>query len=176
VWDERVLWIRYQRGERAIEREVEPLGLVLKAGNWYLAAGSSGEPRTYRLSAIRDLALRERRFRRPEKFDLAAWWQAATRRFESGVWQGSAVVRLSPEGRARLRSLGQAVAEAAEETAGPPDTHGWTRHIIPIESIEFTARHMLQLGTDIEVLEPPALRARVHEVAHNIAALHGRAR
>ncbi len=175
VWDERVLWIRYQRGNATIEREIEPLGLVLKAGNWYVAAGTSGEPRTYRLSAIRDVAVRDRPFRRPADFDLAAWWQASTRRFETGIWQGNAVVRLSPEGRARLAGLGAAVAQAAEASAGQADARGWTRHVIPVESVEFAAREILRLGTDVEVLAPPALRARIHELAHDLVAMYGKA-
>lgn len=175
VWDERVLWMRYERWSGTVEREVEPLGLVLKAGNWYLAAGASGQPRTYRLSGIRDVALRDRHFHRPAGFDLASWWQAATRRFEAGVWQGNAVVRLSPEGRARLSVLGRAVADAAEASAGPPDACGWTRHVIPIESIEVATRDMLRLGSDAEVLDPPALRARLHDVIRNLAAMYGTA-
>ncbi|MFB9737517.1 helix-turn-helix transcriptional regulator [Streptomyces thermocoprophilus] len=38
VWDDRCVTARYRRGERVVERELEPYGLVLKAGVWYLAA------------------------------------------------------------------------------------------------------------------------------------------
>ncbi|MBW0105875.1 YafY family protein, partial [Pseudonocardia sp. KRD291] len=46
LWSQHVLHVRYRRGagERAteVERTIEPLGLVLKAGVWYLVAAGSG--------------------------------------------------------------------------------------------------------------------------------------
>ncbi|WP_251077076.1 helix-turn-helix transcriptional regulator, partial [Streptomyces benahoarensis] len=38
VWDDRPIRARYLRKDREVERELEPYGLVLKAGVWYLAA------------------------------------------------------------------------------------------------------------------------------------------
>ncbi|MDJ1136467.1 helix-turn-helix transcriptional regulator [Streptomyces iconiensis] len=38
VWTDRVAEVRYLRRETEVERELEPHGLVLKAGQWYLAA------------------------------------------------------------------------------------------------------------------------------------------
>ncbi|GHJ23730.1 hypothetical protein TPA0909_53440 [Streptomyces albus] len=38
VWSDRPVQVRYRRKETEVERELEPHGLVLKAGQWYLAA------------------------------------------------------------------------------------------------------------------------------------------
>ncbi|WP_406009388.1 WYL domain-containing protein [Streptomyces sp. NBC_00637] len=38
VWDDRCVRARYRRGESEVVRELEPYGLVLKAGVWYLCA------------------------------------------------------------------------------------------------------------------------------------------
>ncbi|MGY0066857.1 helix-turn-helix transcriptional regulator [Streptomyces sp. QTS137] len=38
VWDDRRVVARYRRGDAEVERELEPYGLVLKAGVWYLCA------------------------------------------------------------------------------------------------------------------------------------------
>src|SRR4051812_15130166 len=46
VWTGRRLDLRY--GDN--RRRVDPLGLVLKAGRWYLVAAHRGQPRTYRMS------------------------------------------------------------------------------------------------------------------------------
>ncbi len=57
VWEERRIEITYQRwdherGEqRRTRRVINPLGLVLKAGTWYVVATARGEHRTYRVSA-----------------------------------------------------------------------------------------------------------------------------
>ena len=48
------LRLRYRRGEEAVVVEVDPNGLVLKSGVWYLLAGRDGEPRTYRVSRVED--------------------------------------------------------------------------------------------------------------------------
>ncbi|MDR6973417.1 putative DNA-binding transcriptional regulator YafY [Streptomyces sp. 3330] len=47
VWDDRCVSARYRRGENEVTRELEPYGLVLKAGVWYLCARVGGtEPGT----------------------------------------------------------------------------------------------------------------------------------
>src|SRR5688500_11329902 len=42
VWESRRLKLIYGRGDREVERSLDPLGLVLKAGVWYLVAASDG--------------------------------------------------------------------------------------------------------------------------------------
>ena len=51
VWEGRRVTIAYDRGEM-VERILHPLGLVLKAGTWYLVASSDGQIRTYRVSRV----------------------------------------------------------------------------------------------------------------------------
>src|SRR6266436_2391202 len=62
VWHERQLTIRYESWKATARRTVSPLGLVLKAGAWYLVAAVDDKPRTYRISNIMqvDPALRAR--------------------------------------------------------------------------------------------------------------------
>ncbi|MFI0709421.1 helix-turn-helix transcriptional regulator [Streptomyces inhibens] len=49
VWDDRRITARYLRKDTEVERELEPYGLVLKAGVWYLAARTRGDYRVYRV-------------------------------------------------------------------------------------------------------------------------------
>ncbi|MGP8302353.1 helix-turn-helix transcriptional regulator [Streptomyces inhibens] len=50
VWDDRRITARYVRKGTEVERELEPYGLVLKAGVWYLAARTrGGDYRVYRV-------------------------------------------------------------------------------------------------------------------------------
>ena len=55
-------------------RIVKPLGLVLKAGTWYMVAlaEDANDARTYRLANILKLSVREGSFKYPKKFQLAA--------------------------------------------------------------------------------------------------------
>jgi predicted DNA-binding transcriptional regulator YafY len=125
--------------------------------------------RTYRLSNILDLEVLDEAFERPADFDLAAWWLAATKRFEKELAVDTARLRVSAAGLKALRDLGAAVAQAAEASASEPDEAGWRRVTVPIESIPHAAAQVLRLGAQAEVLEPAALRrellARVEAVA-----------
>src|SRR5262249_54890432 len=53
VWASRKLRVRYESWDKVVERDLEPLGLVLKAGVWYLIArAGNSTPRTYRVSKV----------------------------------------------------------------------------------------------------------------------------
>jgi predicted DNA-binding transcriptional regulator YafY len=158
VWAERRLRLRYESWSAVSERVVDPLGLVLKGGAWYLVARHRREPHTYRVAAVEQAELLDERFVRPPKFDLAAHWSESTRRFEQGVYRDFATLRVSSAGLARLRSFSPIVAQAVARTVGPPDGQGWRQVTVPIESVEHAAREMLRLGADAVVLEPAALR------------------
>ena len=72
VWSETRILIRYESWKDVTERLIEPLGLVLKGGVWYVVARREGNLRTYRLSQIQALAATGERFERPRDFDLPA--------------------------------------------------------------------------------------------------------
>lgn len=175
VWTSRRIAVRYESWKGDVARELEPLGLILKAGLWYLAArpteGRQREPRTYRVSNILDLTVSEATFERPGTFDLAAWWAETSRRFEAEIFTGTATLRLTREGRRRLARLGveQArIAAQADATAGD----GAAEVTVPIESIEHAAMDFQRLGAEAEVLAPAALRSEMRDAAVRLAALY----
>ncbi|MFD1545380.1 helix-turn-helix transcriptional regulator [Nonomuraea guangzhouensis] len=176
VWNERVVEVRYRRWKapQEVDRRLEPYGLVVKAGLWYLVARSGDQVRTYRVSQILSLHPLPERFTRPGDFDLAAYWQAYLAEFEARLRWGEAVVRLSPQGMRLLANLmTPGVVAAAKETAQPPDDEGWTRVTVPIESIEHAAGEFLRIGTDVEVLAPAELRERVAATAAELTRRYG---
>ncbi len=172
VWGERRLQLRYESWKGEVVRRVDPLGLVLKAGVWYLAAQVGNGVRTYRLSNILALGSTAETFERPADFDLAAWWLASTQRFEKSLAVDTARLRVSAAGMKALRDLGAAVARAADETATAPDADGWRRVSIPIESIPHAAAQVLGLGAQVEVLRPAALRRALLERLAAVQALY----
>jgi predicted DNA-binding transcriptional regulator YafY len=88
VWQSQVLDVRYRRWKTPtdVDRRLEPYGLVLKAGRWYLIAAPG--PRTYRVDQIIDLRAREETFQPPPDFDLAGYWQRYRDDFLSGLYTG----------------------------------------------------------------------------------------
>ena len=183
VWNQRVLRVRYRRWatggrEPEVERELEPLGLVLKAGTWYLVAtphgGDAAEPRTYRVARVLDLETLDVHFDRPEGFDLWRYWHRRTQELTDALYQAEATVRLSP----RAMELAPALlrphtARALAEGAWPTDDDGWVRAVIPIESLAHARSELLALGAEVEVLAPAALREQMAGVAHALAGLYG---
>ena len=171
VWNERVLEVRYRRWKapQEVERRLEPYGLVVKAGRWYLVAraGSRCVPTgCHRSSACTRCPSVSPA---PDGFDLGAYWQAYLAEFEARLRWGEAVIRLSPHGMRLLANLmTPGVAAAAKESAQPPDGEGWTQVTVPIESIEHAAGEFLRLGTDVEVLAPAELRDRVATTAEEL--------
>jgi predicted DNA-binding transcriptional regulator YafY len=163
----RVLDVRYRRWKAPtdVDRRLEPYGLVLKAGCWYLVAAPG--PRTYRVDQILSLSAREETFQPPRDFDLAGYWQRYRTDFLASLYAGQAVVRLSP---AALAQLTGAAARAAADNGIPEDRDGWIRAVVPIESVDRALRMFLALGTEAEVLEPPQLRARLAATARALAA------
>ncbi|MFG1706069.1 helix-turn-helix transcriptional regulator [Nonomuraea sp. M3C6] len=171
VWNERRIQVRYRRWKapEEVERRLDPYGLVVKAGRWYLVARSGEDVRTYRVSQILGLHQLPEGFTRPDGFDLAAYWQGYLAEFEARLRWGEAVVRLSPRGLERLAHLmTPGVVTAAKETAQPPDEAGWTRVTVPIESIEHALGEFLRLGSDAEVLAPAELRDRLAATAKEL--------
>ncbi|HXL98542.1 MAG TPA: WYL domain-containing protein, partial [Rhizomicrobium sp.] len=162
VWSEHVLTLRYRRaGEAGAEpRRLSPLGLVLKGGIWYLVAQGRKNIGTYRVANIHDAEITGEPFARPKNFDLAVYWQKASRAYETGVYCESADVRLSPRGVSLLELLGPHVTEAAAKSAGKPDRRGWIRCTLPLESFDFGVRELMRLGEDVEIVGPAALRAK----------------
>jgi predicted DNA-binding transcriptional regulator YafY len=164
VWSERCLKIRYRQGQDSNEVKIGPLGVVLKAGVWYVVALRGASLRTYRASNILAAETLDEAFERPDGFDLAAHWTHSSREYELGNYRGNAAVRLSPRGRSLISLLGPYVEAAVAKTAGRPDKQGWIRCTIPVESSDFGIRELLRLGEELEVVGPPAFRSQV-EVA-----------
>ncbi|MFI1401178.1 helix-turn-helix transcriptional regulator [Streptomyces sp. NPDC020681] len=166
VWHSRVLEVRYRRWKEPtdVDRRLEPYGLVLKAGRWYVVAGPG--PRTYRVDQILEVAVGEGQFEPPEDFDLAAYWQRYQADFLAGLHRGEALVRLSPHAAARL--TGPAAHALAETGTAEPD--GWTRALLPIESVDHAHREFLAMGAEVEIVAPPELRARIASTVRDLAA------
>jgi len=175
VWHERRIQVRYRRWRAPtdVTRTLCPLGLVLKAGRWYVIAGVDASIRTFRVDQILDLAALDT-FERPVDFDLAAYWRGYVAEFRDRLVQDQAVIRLSGPGRVRFGELFDgAVVAAADRSASPPDAAGWITATIPIESLTHAESELLRLGGQVEVVSPTPLRKRLADAAAAMSALYG---
>ena len=159
--DQHAVRIRYLRWAEPheITRSVQPHGLVLKAGLWYLVARGDGRFRTYRIARILSADALPDPFDRVEGFDLASHWNDYLGQFERRRHQATAVLRLTRRGVGRLpHLLGPAMSVAAQRSAVGPDPDGWTEVALPIESVEAALPELFKLGADAEIVAPAGLR------------------
>jgi predicted DNA-binding transcriptional regulator YafY len=173
AWERRAIRVRYWRWKepREVERELRPLGLVLKGGRWYLAAAQgTGPVLPYKVANLLAAAKTEEEFERPAGFDLAAWWAENLDAFDARRYRGEAVVRFSPEAVERAPDHLDADAVAAIAKADI-DEHGWAVATVPIEA-EWVASGDLMKLAGVEVLEPASLRAMMRERARAVLDLH----
>jgi predicted DNA-binding transcriptional regulator YafY len=171
VWEERRVAITYDRGDSGVERVLEPVGLVLKGGIWYVVALVEGQVRTYRVSRVTAATVLDERFERPPKFDLASYWAESIAAYEREAPRVSVTVRLKPERRRELPDfIGGPSAATAEELDGQEaDPDGWLRLRIRMDWPEEAPARLLSLGSDVEVVDPPEIRRRVSELARAVA-------
>ncbi|ATL27187.1 Transcriptional regulator, DeoR family [Streptomyces formicae] len=175
VWDDRLIDVRYRRQDAEVERELEPYGLVLKAGVWYLCARvtDSGTYRVYRIDRFTAVAAGEQRFVRDEEFDLPGFWDERAAQFARAILRAEVVVRLTEAGVRRLPHATDAVAtREALEAAGEPDATGRVTITLPVENEDVAYTQLMALGPEAEVLEPAALRERFADAAARAAALY----
>lgn len=173
IWLERKVRLSYQRGGdgAAIERLVEPLGLVAKGSIWYLVAAVEGEFRSYRVSRVQDATLTDEPFVRPRDFDLAAYWEQSTTEFKANLPRYPAILRADPAILPRIR---QESHYTRIQQVGLPEADGWVTVDILFEEEHSAREYILSFGPQIEVLEPAALREQVLEAAQGIVARYTR--
>ncbi|MEU0003753.1 YafY family protein [Streptomyces sp. NPDC006314] len=176
VWEDSRVIARYRRGDGEVERRLEPYGLVLKAGVWYLCARvAGGSFRTYRIDRFTGLDTLDERFGRDPDFDLPGHWAAQAERFARSILRAEVVVRLSPEGVRRLpHTVDPLSAREALGGAVEPDGEGWVTLTLPVESEEVAHTQLTALGPEAEVLAPVSLRERFAADAARIAELYRR--
>ncbi|QBJ95923.1 YafY family transcriptional regulator [Rhodococcus sp. ABRD24] len=167
VLEGRRLRIRYRRGADGSTRTLDPLGLVAKAGTWYLVARHRDRTLSYRVSRIESALVLDAPAVRPDTFDLAGWWSASIAEFDRSLLRYACRVRLSPYAWRRLPDI--VGEEAARVVPGEPDESGWVAVDLMLEAEEVALGQLTALGAGVEVLAPESLRAGLCEVGAEVA-------
>jgi predicted DNA-binding transcriptional regulator YafY len=169
VWRDRRVRLRYVRDGRAATRQVDPLGLVLAAGDWYLLAFRDGRRRTYRVSRIRAVEPLDEPVVRPPGFDLAGAWTAARRELEHERTAVEVTLRVAARAVPRLRRLVPVHGQDRVPVTATEDVE----LTVPFENEAWAYTAVLSFGAAVEVLAPADLRRRVAGELHAAAARYG---
>lgn len=166
--------IRYRRDGGAVDRTVDPLGLVLKAGVWYAVArvpGPGGDAvRTYRVARILAVEPTGEEFVRPPGFRLDEYWADAAEAFDRAILHDKIRIRVPQRTLRELpRVLGRTTVDGLDQ-ASPPDADGWVTVTVEVESLHVAQHQLIALAPDVEVLEPAQLRAALAATGERLAA------
>lgn len=172
VWKERPVRMSYRSRTSERERRVEPLGIVLKGGVWYLVAQVNQKPRTFRMSNIQAVEVLEERFHYPGAFDLARFWSESIERYERELHPNRADVRLSPKGIDMMADLLPPYVRTGAVVSEEADTRGWRRVSLSVGSMAHAALEILRFGTEAEVIEPLELRAEMARIVNQLTIVY----
>ncbi len=174
VWDARRVAIDYQRDDQVVQRTIEPLGLVLKAGVWYVVALVEGSTRTYRIGRVVAATALDERFERPAGFDLAVFWTESSAAYERDAARVEVTVRIRDDRIDWLRTaIGNAPVDAATELP-VDDPDGWRHLRLRLDWPNEVPGRLLGVGPDLEVLEPPEIRQRMIAISRAILGRYER--
>jgi len=172
VWGEQPIRIRYRSWKGENERELDPLGIVLKGGAWYLVARCGADVRTYRVSRILALQLLDGHIDGAREFDLPTYWAENARRFEQEQHPELATLRLSPWGFKMMDAFLPPYS-ITHATVGEASADGWRTVTLPVGPVRHAAYELLRFGAEAEVLAPASLREHVGQIAASLALRYG---
>jgi predicted DNA-binding transcriptional regulator YafY len=173
VWqDQQLALIYHPPFATEVAITVDPYGLVVKAGTWYLVYAYRARVRARRVSEFQAVEMLDATFTRPPDFDLEAFWKAwcGERADRRDVYQVHVRV-LAAAWDWLPFYLGSRIHEALT-AAGPPDARGWITIDLTFENLEAARARLLPLGGAVEVLAPDALRFSMADFGARIAAVY----
>jgi predicted DNA-binding transcriptional regulator YafY len=172
----RKLAIRYPPPDRE-PRVVGPLGLVNKAGTWYLVAhcvahsgaeAGAGDIRVFRAGRVSAARVLAEPAGRPDGFELAAFWARWSAEFEASRPRLEVRLAASPGALAAFGEVFGAAAAPALEAAEPPGQDGWRVVTLSFEHERAAVHRLAGFGDQVEILDPPSVRAELLATAREI--------
>jgi predicted DNA-binding transcriptional regulator YafY len=170
VWDGARLELDYDRDDHVVTRTLDPLGLVLKAGIWYLVASHDGQLRTYRISRVRAVRPLPDRATRPNDFNLATYWADSIAAYERETPRVDVTLRVRREAWRWLDDVVATSPPGATLELPDDEPSAWRRARVRFDWPREVAGRLLPLGGTVEVLDPPELRVEIASLARDVVA------
>jgi predicted DNA-binding transcriptional regulator YafY len=177
VFARRRLQVRYRSGGTAPERRytVDPVGLVVKTGLWYLIGSHRRQERMWRVDRVTAVTALDEPAHPPQE-DLAGVWE----RLRSGLERPPAdPTTVSVRARVdvvdmvlRVTASRRLDADGAQGRVPAPDDDGWVRMTMQFPGDRAAVAALIPFAGDVEILAPESTRARMREVATDAVQRH----
>jgi predicted DNA-binding transcriptional regulator YafY len=173
VWQTRRLRLGYRSSDAPEVRQytVDPYGMLVKAGRWYLIGACDNDPRVFRLSRVDSAELLEERADRPPGLDLERLWEQLRNRFEDRGPGTPVRLRVRQREAGRLtRISGRQLTVPAPDPLPRSDPDGWVTLDLRFVALGAARAVLAGFGGDVEVLAPPRLRRDMVALARDLLA------
>ncbi len=165
IWEDRRVRLSYRDQQRKPSvRVVEPLGLVAKAGVWYLVARSGTEMRTFRAERILGAEELDERFERPPGFDLVTFWRDWAKQFEKSLPTYTVLLRVAVDAVDDVTSYWESQVLERNARSG-----SWLVRVV-FPAPEVAIHQLVTWSGKVEIVEPPDLRELVVQRARAAVA------
>jgi predicted DNA-binding transcriptional regulator YafY len=180
----RALLLGYRRDDDgpASTRQVGPLGLVNKAGTWYLVAvplatqagrrehggDERRDPAVFRVGRVASARLLDTEVVRPDGFDLAAFWERWSAAFATSRPRIEVCVLATATALGAFPYVFGDAGSRAAEAAGPAGPDGLREVVLTFEDERAAAQRLAGFGGEVEVLSPPGVRGRLIAAAREL--------
>ena len=152
-----------------MEQLVVPLGLVAKAGVWYLVYSVHDSLRTTRVDSLLDAHLSEDTFNRLADFDLATYWDKWCSEQEIQFSSYNVLLSVTPDFFPVLQRYFSSIDIIEKQ---PEDAEKRVTVKLSFASFEAARDRILGFGRSVEVVEPQALHRSVLDYAEQIVNLY----
>jgi predicted DNA-binding transcriptional regulator YafY len=148
-------------------RTVDPYGFIVNAGRVYCVAydHTRRDMRTFAVDSVTDPEVLARTFVRPNGFNIEAYAAASI----SGVLHGDETTKVRVRFAPRVAKAAVAARVVAEREVEQRDD-GAAEITYRVADVDELVRWVLGWGAQAEIIAPPEARARIAELAGEIAA------
>lgn len=149
--------------------DLAPLGLVAKAGVWYLIADGEQGIRSYRIDRLGKLQIAETTFEPPSDFNLVDFWHAHVEWVEDQRSQVVAVIRVAAWIAPIMQQQFGRYCRRLDDGATDPVRLEVRAHLIAA-----LAEQLAGWGSRVEIITPDSLRAELSRIGGELLMAHER--
>jgi predicted DNA-binding transcriptional regulator YafY len=153
-------------------QEIDPYGIVAKAGEWYLVYACSGRYRMRKISDFLEISKTGAFFKKPVEFDLPSVWNELCKKEQKGEPTYSVQLKISDELFALMDQPSWGAPYIVRTLDATCDADGYHHCTLDFENLIEARTYLLGWGNAILVISPLALKTSLVDFARQVIRKH----